>query len=62
MKEDKKCNCNDTCTCGCQDGKECTCEDVKCNCGCEEKKECNCKEEKKGLFKDKGKKEKKKIE
>ena len=62
MKEDKKCNCNDTCTCGCQEGKECTCEDVKCDCGCEEKKECNCKEEKKGLFKDKGKKEKKKIE
>ena len=65
MEKDKKCNCKDTCTCGCQDGKECTCEDVKCDCGCEykkEKKECNCKEEKKGIFKDKGKKDKKKIE
>ena len=64
MEKDKKCNCKEDCTCGCQEGKECTCEDVKCDCGCEEKKECNCKEEKekKGLFKDKGKKEKKKIE
>ena len=55
MEKDKKCNCKEDCTCGCQEGKECTCEDEK---------ECNGKEEKekKGLFKDKGKKEKKKIE
>lgn len=64
MKEEKKCNCEDTCTCGCNEGKECTCSDEKCNCDCkEEKKECNCKEkDKKGIFKDKSKKEKKKIE
>ena len=64
MEKDKKCNCKEDCTCGCQEGKECTCEDVKCDCGCEDERECNGKEEKekKGLFKDKGKKEKKKIE
>lgn len=82
MKEEKKCNCKDDCTCGCKEGKECTCTDEKCNCGCNEEK-CNCKEdncecgcqdgkectcdcndkkEKKGIFKDKGKKDKKKIE
>lgn len=77
MKEEKKCNCKDDCTCGCKEGKECTCTDEKCNCsddctckeencdcGCNDGKECNCNEEKekKRIFKDKGKKDKKKIE
>ena len=38
-KEEKKCGCNDNCTCGCQEGKECTCE-----CGCQDGKECTCEE------------------
>ena len=35
--EDKKCNCEETCTCGCQEGKECT-----CNCGCQDGEKCTC--------------------
>ena len=43
--EEKKCNCNEDCTCGCQEGKECTCDDEKCTCECEkEEKECKCEE------------------
>ena len=30
MEKEKKCNCDETCTCGCQEGKECTCGDSKC--------------------------------
>lgn len=50
------CNCSETvcsnpeCTCGCREGKECTCDEIKCNCendctcGCKENEECNCDE------------------
>ena len=38
----KKCNCDETCTCGCQEGKECTCEN-ECHC----KDDCKCKDKKK---------------
>ena len=73
MEKDKKCNCNEECTCGCQDGKECTCTDEKCTCkedncecGCQDEKDCTCdcndKKAKKGFLKDKNKKDKKKIE
>ena len=41
MAKDKKCECNEACTCGCQEGKECTCEE-NCTCGCHEGKECKC--------------------
>ena len=27
MEKEKKCNCDETCTCGCQEGKECTCDE-----------------------------------
>ena len=30
--EDKKCNCDENCTCGCQEGLECTCDDENCKC------------------------------
>jgi len=55
-KVEKKCNCNDDCTCGCQEGKECTCtdEDCKCEekCDCKENNDAEKKEEKKkkGIF------------
>ena len=41
MEKEKKCNCDETCTCGCQEGKECTC-DESCTCGCQDGKECTC--------------------
>ena len=40
-KEEKKCNCDETCTCGCQEGKECTCDE---NCECNDKKKNSKKE------------------
>ena len=46
--EEKKCNCDENCTCGCQDGQECTCDgECNCECGdnCDETCECGCKEE-----------------
>lgn len=66
--EDKKCNCEETCTCGCQEGKECTCNEThhECKCGehCEcdddckcNEHECDCKEHK--SFDKKNKKEEK---
>ena len=42
MEKEKKCNCDEKCTCGCNEGKECTCTDEKCTCGCSEGKECTC--------------------
>ena len=42
VESDKKCTCNDDCTCGCQDGKECTC-DGSCNCNDDET--CTCGDE-----------------
>lgn len=42
VSKEKKCNCDETCTCGCQEGKECTCEDETCKCGCHEEKTCTC--------------------
>ena len=42
--EEEKCNCNETCKCGCQEGKDCTCTDENCNCGCE-KEDCKCDQE-----------------
>lgn len=41
-KEEKKCDCNSSCTCGCQEGKECTCND-ECKCG----PDCKCHDKKK---------------
>lgn len=44
-KKTAKCECDSTCKCGCQEGKECTCTcgcDSDCKCGCQEGKECTC--------------------
>ena len=40
-KEEKKCNCDETCECGCQEGKECTCDET---CKCHDKKKNNKKD------------------
>lgn len=50
--EDKKCNCEETCTCGCQEGKECKChEHHECKCG----DHCECGHDKKKHKEDKHK-------
>ena len=50
--EDKKCNCEETCTCGCQEGKECKChEHHECKCG----DHCECGHDKKKYKEDKHK-------
>lgn len=42
-KKTVKCECDSTCKCGCQEGKECTCTcDSDCKCGCQDGKECKC--------------------
>jgi len=43
MKDEKKkkCNCDETCTCGSQEGKECHCHDEECHCH-DEECECEC--------------------
>ena len=53
--EDKKCNCEESCTCGCQEGKECTCNEHSHECKCGE--HCECEHDKK--FDKKSKKEEK---
>lgn len=50
--EDKKCNCEETCTCGCQEGKECKChEHHECKCG----DHCECGHDKKSKKEEKHK-------
>lgn len=42
------CNCESSCDCGCQEGKECTCNDgchCDCDCGCQDGEECTCGDE-----------------
>ena len=51
--EDKKCNCEETCTCGCQEGKDCTCNDSHHECKCGE--HCECVHDKKSKKEDKHK-------
>ena len=51
--EDKKCNCEETCTCGCQEGKECTCNDSHHECKCGE--HCECGHDKKSKKEEKNK-------
>ena len=34
MEKEKKCTCDENCTCGCHEGKKCTCDD-----------DCECKKE-----------------
>ena len=44
--KNKKCNCDESCDCGCQEGKECTCDDKECQCGCHGDNKGNCEDEK----------------
>ena len=49
--EDKKCNCEESCTCGCQEGQECTCHEHECKCG----EHCGCGHDKKSKKEEKNK-------
>ena len=41
-QNEASCNCDQSCTCGCQEGKDCTCNHEHCDCGCHEHNNCGC--------------------
>ena len=45
MAKDKKCECEENCTCGCQEGNECKCNEEMHECSCGE--DCKCHDKKK---------------
>lgn len=45
MAKDKKCECEENCTCGCQEGNECKCNEEMHECSCGE--DCKCHDKRK---------------